>query len=70
MGVMELEREDFSLDSAGVEEVGLLPLKERVFWAPLEAGPLESRLRRVGGMVRDRFLVSILFVVRCCDFVV
>lgn len=50
-------REDFSFDRAGVEDVGLVPLKERVFWAPLEAGPLERRARRVGGMFGDRFKV-------------
>lgn len=49
---MELERGDLSKDLSLVKEgfVILVPPKERVFWAPFAAGPLESRERRVGGI--------------------
>lgn len=51
-----------SFVEAGV--VGLVTLlpKERVFWEPFAAGPLEVRVRRVAGMIAiffERYFVDL-----------
>ena len=55
-------------DEEGDVNLSLLDLlifeepKESVFWAPLAAGPVELRARRVGGILLVCFLCSFDFV--------